>query len=399
MQGRGPGTDGGDGRLSGPLKLANIPASATGVLTVDLGALRRNYRKLRHMAGSAECAAVAKGDGYGLGAKQVAIALSAERCRTFFVATLSEAEALRAALPDAVIYVLDGLFPGSAADFRRLDLRPVLGDMGEIKEWSAFCRAQSERLPAAVHVDTGMNWLGLKAAGRQQLLDRPEMLNDFTLSLLMSHLACADTPDDPKNARQRTDFPDFAASLPAAPLSLANSAGIFLGSEFLFDLVRPGIALYGGNPFAALPNPMEPMAGLYGRIAQIGEAKAGETVGYGASLTLTRRTRYATVAVGYADGYFRALGSGDERRGATGFLAGIPCPILGRVSMDLTVFDITDAPEGSAERGGFIELIGPKFTVDDAARIAGTIGYEVLTSLGPRYHRVYLGGEEDQTST
>jgi alanine racemase len=174
-------------------------------------------------------------------------------------------------------------------------------------------------------------------------------------------------------------------------LSLANSAGIFLGADFHFDLVRPGIALYGSNPFAARPNPMTPLVRLYARILQIGEADAGETVGYGASLELQRRTRYATVSVGYADGYFRKLGSSDGQRGAIGWLDGRALPILGRVSMDLAVFDVTDLPEASAQRGGFIELIGPHFTVDDAAGLAETIGYEILTSLGSRTTRVYIG--------
>jgi alanine racemase len=377
----------------------DIPPSATGVLAVDLGALRRNYRMLREKAGAAECAAVVKGDGYGLGAGPVAAALAAEGCRTFFVATFSEAERLRAGLPEAAIYVLDGLFPGSAPEFRRHGLRPVLGDFAEIEEWAAFCRAEGIRLPAAVHIDSGMNRLGLKAEGRRRLLEKPEILGGFSLSLLMSHLVCADTPEHPKNPRQREDFADFAAQLQAgAPLSLANSAGIFLGPAYAFDLVRPGIALYGGNPFSGRPNPMEPVVTLYGRIAQIGEADAGETVGYGAGLTLMRRTRYATVSVGYADGYFRALGSRDGHPGAAAFLGDHALPILGRVSMDLIVFDITDVPAAQVVRGGFVELIGRNYTVDDAAAQAGTIAYEILTSLGPRYTRIYLGAEDGAQS-
>lgn len=391
MDGGAPGIGTGSGGLSRLLGGASIPASANGVLVADLAALRRNYRKLREAAAPAECAGVVKGDGYGLGAAQVARALAAEGCRTFFVATLGEAAALRPAIGDAALYVLDGLSPGSAPDFAALTTRPVMGDLGEVAEWAAFCAALGMELPSALHVDTGMNRLGLKAAERQAVLAAPARLDGAGIDLLISHLACADTPDNPKSRDQLAQFTAFAAGLPPMRRSLANSAGVLLGSGFHFDLVRPGIALYGGNPYAERANPMEPVVRLYGRILQVGEAAAGETVGYGAAHTLRRATRYATVAVGYADGYLRALGATDARPGAVGAIDGAAVPMLGRVSMDLTVFDVTDLPPETAQRGGFIELIGPQFTVDDAAALAGTIGYEILTGLGPRYTRVYLG--------
>jgi alanine racemase len=362
-------------------------------LAIDLNALALNYDKLVERAAPAECGAVVKADAYGIGAQQVASALSANGCHNFFVATLSEAENLRSAVPDAAIYVLDGLFPGTAADFAELGVRPVLGDMAEIEEWSNFCLLRQEKLAAALHIDTGMNRLGLKADGQKKLLEKPDWLEAFTVSLIMSHLACADTPDHVKNPHQKAHFTDFAAKLPAATLSLANSAGIFLGPDYCFDLVRPGIALYGGNPFSELPNPMEPVVTLYGRIVQVGEAKVGETIGYGGAIQVKRPTRYACVATGYADGYFRALGSSNKHSGATAHILGQPVPILGRVSMDLIVFDVTDLPRDKVRRGGFIELLGPSFTVDDAASLAGTIGYEILTSLGSRYTRVYLGAD------
>lgn len=365
-----------------------IPASAPGVLLIDLAALVRNYAKLRDLAAPAECAAVVKGDGYGVGIARIGAGLSAAGCRTFFVATLAEAVALRGAVPEAAIYVLDGLFPGCGPDFAAHQLQPVLGSIDEIVEWSAFCR--QARLPAAIHVDTGMNRLGLKAADRRVLNSRPNMLEGFPVSLLMSHLACADTPDHPKNAAQRQDFAAFVKLVPQTRLSLANSAGIFLGPAFRFDLVRPGIALYGGNPFSGLPNPMEPVISLYGRIAQVGDAEAGETMGYGGALQLKRRTRYVTVTTGYADGYVRLLGSSDARSGAPAYIGDLPLPILGRVSMDLIMFDVTDIPPELTLRGGWVELIGPRFTVDNAAALAGTIGYEILTSLGSRYHRIYI---------
>lgn len=378
--------------MSSRFSLQNIPAGATGVLLTDLDALVRNYEKLAELAAPAECAAVVKADGYGVGAGQVGRALAGAGCKTFFVATLAEGVRLRAELADTVIYVLDGLFPGSAGEFAGSNLRPVLGDLAEIDEWSEFCRSSQREMPAALHIDTGMNRLGLKTDGRKTIVSEPERLNGIPLSPIMSHLACADDPDDPKSEMQRADFVSVLANLPNAPASLANSAGIFHGKGFHFDLVRPGIALYGGNPFANRDNPMEPVIRLYGRVIQTGLAKAGETVGYGAMLKLDRDTHYAAVAIGYADGFFRALGSSNKYPGAVAYADGCPAPILGRVSMDLTVFDITDLPEGSVQRGGFLELIGDRFTVDDAARLAGTIGYEILTSLSTRYHRIYSGG-------
>lgn len=380
-----------------PPELTTAPPSASGVLIVDLAAIQRNYAALRRAAGPAECAAVVKADAYGLGVRPVAQALAQAGCRTFFVATLAEAETLRAALPDAALYVLDGLFPGTAAGFERIRASPVLGSLDEIGEWAAR-RPESGQapLPAAIHIDTGMNRLGVKPGDYRQLVAARAMIEALPLGLVMSHLACADTPEHAKNAAQLAAFAGIAAQLPAAPRSLANSAGVFLGADYAFDLVRPGIALYGGNPFSARPNPMEPAVGVFGRIAQLGEAERGESVGYGAVRTLTRRTRYIAVTAGYADGYFRALGSSDGADGACAWLGEHRLPILGRVSMDLVVFDVTDVPAESVRRGGFVELIGKRFTADDAAALAGTISYEVLTSIGTRYHRLYTGGTASQ---
>lgn len=375
-----------------PFDEKDIPASATGVIVTDLNALLRNYGKLRDLAAPAECAAVVKANGYGTGASPVGQALAADGCRTFFVATLAEAQALRADLPEPDIYVLDGLFPGSAALFTEARLRPVLGETGEIAEWAGHCRRTGRKLPAALHVDTGMNRLGLKAEGQRNLLADLPVLDDFELSLIMTHLACGDTPGNPKNEAQLAHFQSFIGKLPPARASLANSAGTLIGKPYHFDLVRPGVALYGGNPFFDRANPMEPVVQLYGRVLQTGEARAGETVGYGAALQLTRDTRYATIAIGYADGFFRKLGSSDDHlHGAVAYAGEHPAPILGRVSMDLTVFDITDLPDGTVQRGGFLELIGKNFTVDNAGTCADTMAYEILTSLSRRCHRIYLG--------
>lgn len=341
-----------------PALAAAVPSSATGILQIDLAALTRNYAKLKALAAPAECAAVIKADAYGLGSARIAPELAAAGCRTFFVATLGEAAALAGRLPAAAVYVLDGLFPGTAAEVHAAGARPVLSSLDELGEWATFAATQKASSPAAIHVDTGMNRLGVKPAAWGALIAAAELLRSGGVELVMSHLACADLPESPKNAAQLEALAEIAGQLPPMRRSLANSAGIFLGRPYAFDLVRPGVALYGGNPFASRPNPMEPVIGLYGRIAQLGEAERGETVGYGAARTLTRRTRYAAVAVGYADGYFRALGSTDAGQGAVAYLGDHVLPILGRVSMDLIVFDVTDAPDGAAARGAFVELIG-----------------------------------------
>ena len=382
-----PGQSGG----ASPADTASVLPSATGVLTVDLGAIQRNYRKLCAAVAPAECAGVVKADAYGLGLRRVVPALAAAGCRTFFVATLAEARRLREVEPAARLYVLDGLFPGTRDAFEAIGARPVLSSLDELEEWAA---SSSGAHPAALHIDTGMNRLGVKPGDFATLIAGLSRLPATTpVDLVISHLACADTPEHEKNAAQLAAFSRMTAQLPAMRRSLANSAGCFLGPDYAFDLARPGIALYGGNPFATRQNPMEPVIRLQGRIAQLGEAESGETVGYGAAKTLKRRTRYATVTTGYADGYARVLGSDGQREGAIAHLDGHVLPILGLVSMDLIVFDITDLPEGVAKRGAMVDLIDARFTIDDVAACAGTIPYEVLTSLGQRFQRIYTGLE------
>jgi alanine racemase len=329
-----------------------------------------------------------------LGVRPVVKALLAEGCRSFFVATLSEARTVRELTPGAAIYVLNGAFPGTQAEFAALDAIPVLSGPDDVAEWRASCGARLR--PAALQIDTGMNRLGFGAADIARCVADPSLISTLPIALVMSHLACGDEPSHPKNGAQREAFGTQARRIAPftvdARLSLANSAGMFLGPEYHFDLVRPGVALYGGAPNAAGPNPMTPVVQLWGRIVQIHEAAPGETVGYGARRSITRPTLIAIVSVGYADGYFRALGSRDGHEGACAWLGDYPAPILGRVSMDLTAFDVTGAPEELARRGGFVELLGPHVSLEELARRAGAINYEVLTNLGLRSERVYVNG-------
>jgi alanine racemase len=366
-------------------------APATGVLTVDLDAVVANWRKLEKTAVPAECAGVIKADAYGCGLDPVARALAAAGCKTFFVATLDEARAARAAVPSAAIYVLDGFFQNCGDAYAELNARPVIGDLNELAEWDVFCRRSGWEGGAGIHIDTGMNRLGLTISEAQGISPRINA-GDHGITLVMSHLACAELLNHPQNARQLASFREIASLFSGVPASLANSSGVFLGAQFQFDLVRPGAGLYGINPTPEADNPMQGVVDLKARIVHIRSLDKGETVGYGGTWTARRPTKLAIVSAGYADGYFRAGGSNDGTRGAEVIVAGKRCPIAGRVSMDLIAVDITDLEKNAARRGHMATLIGEGITVDELAHHFGTIGYEVLTSLGRRYARVYKGG-------
>jgi len=334
---------------------------------------------------------VVKADGYGLGLGPVAQALAAAGCTTFFVALIEEALRLRAALPTAAIYVLDGLNPGTAALFRTLRVEPVLGSWPEIDEWDGLAADSDEPLPAAVHIDTGMRRHGISNEDAIAFAERLKLLH-FKPSLVMSHLACADDPSHPMNAQQIVEFRALRSFFPGIPASLANSAGLLAHPDARFDLVRPGISLYGGRALIKGDNPMRPMVRLQLRIVQVRNVNKGESVGYSAEQHLARDSRIAVLAAGYADGIFRAAGASDNKKGAEAVVAGKRCPIVGRVSMDLIAIDVTDVPEAEVKRGDLATLIGDGISVDDFAARAGTIGYEVLTNLGRRFARVYVGG-------
>ena len=367
-------------------------ATATGVLTVDLDAIIANWRKLEKTAVPAECAGVVKANAYGCGAGPVARALSNAGCKTFFVATLDEASVVRAAVPSAALYVLDGFFQNSGDVYAKIDARPVIGDLNELAEWDVFCRRSGWAGSAAIHIDTGMNRLGLTLTEAQGIVPRINA-GDHGITLVMSHLACAETIHHPLNGRQLANFREIASLYSGVPASLSNSSGVFLGAPFQFDLVRPGAALYGVNPTPESDNPMQPVIELKARIVHIRNVERGEGVGYGGTWTARRPTRLAIVSAGYADGYFRAASANDGTRGAEVVVAGKRCPIAGRVSMDLIAIDVTDLPNNAARRGHMVTLIGEGITVDELAHHFGTIGYEVLTSLGRRYARVYMGGD------
>lgn len=355
------------------------------ILTVDLDALTDNYRTLRARLKGAACAGVVKADAYGLGVRRVVPALAAAGCREFFVAHLGEGLLVRAVAPrDAQVYVLNGLLPGEEDEFRASSLTPVLNTLEQIERWGEAARRTGAKLAGVVHIDTGMSRLGLPPGEAAILMREPARLSPIDLRYVMSHLACAEE-DTPLNEAQRLEFAAFRARFPAAKASLANSSGIFLGPAYHYDLVRPGCALYGINPLPGRPNPVRQVARLDGKILQIHEVDPPRTVGYGATHRVTERIRIATVAAGYADGWPRSLSG----RGSA-FTGEIRLPVIGRVSMDLTTIDVSAAPHLRA--GDSLELMGERLPVDQVAETAGTIGYEILTRLGSRYHRVYTGG-------
>jgi alanine racemase len=365
-----------------------IPANEAGAtLTIDLGALARNYRTLVAMGPKTECAAVVKADAYGIGIEKAGPALAAAGCQTFFVAHLSEGLRLRRALPEATIYILNGLFADALDTYYAENLRPVLGSRDDFEAFGAFCETVGRRLPAAIHVDTGMSRLGLDLAEAALAAEPGAAALAFEPALLMSHFACADAPGHPLTARQIDRFAQLRGLFPGVPGSLANSAGCTLPASH-HDLLRPGVALYGAR-FVAGRDPLEPVVRLDAPIVQIRSVRKDETVGYGATWTAPRPSRIAIVSVGYADGYIRQAGSTDRNIGASVRVNGVICPLAGRVSMDLIAVDVTDA--GAVARGDPATLIGDGIGVDDVAEAAGTIGYEILTSLGRRYHRRYVG--------
>jgi len=352
-------------------------------LIIDLGALVANWRSLAARIAPAACAAVVKADAYGVGTEQASKALFEAGCRVFFVAQASEGVRVRAIVgAEPAIYVLNGLIEGAGRldPYAAHDLRPVLGSLEDLRLWSAGGLGRS--IKAALHVDSGMNRLGLPQAQALALSGAPGIV------LVMSHFVSSEEPSDPLNAQQIARFDAVRAAFPGLQASLANSAGLFLPQRPFYDLARPGYALYGGNPTPDAPNPMRAVVTLRAPIIQTREIGIGESVGYNAQWSAKRVSRLATIGVGYADGLLRALMGTDSRTGGEAMVAGIRCPFAGRVSMDLTVIDVTDVP-GGVRPGDMVELLGAAITVDDMAARAGTIGYEILTNLGRRYARSY----------
>lgn len=366
-----------------------VPEHLAGaVLAIDLAALKDNYAALARRARGAECAAAIKGDAYGIGMARASRSLWTAGCRTFFVARPREGQELRGFLPDAVIYVLDGLYAGQAAYYIKHKLRPALVSLEQVREWERDGRKQA----CALHFDTGINRLGLDAKEAALIADDKKLPKKLNVTLVMSHLACSDSPAHRMNAVQLGRFQNIRKLFPAVPASFANSSGILLGKSYHFNMVRPGVALYGGNPAPGKKNPMKAVATLAAKVLQVRHVQKGDTVGYSATWKAPRDSRIAILGAGYRDGIPRKLSSSQGSSAAHVWLAGQRFPIVGRVSMDMMCIDVT-AAKRSIKAGMQAELFGAHIGVDEAANWAGTISYELLTHLGNRYARIYSGFE------
>jgi alanine racemase len=364
-----------------------LPNPHGALLTIDVGAIVANWRLMSAKARPAECAAVVKANAYGLGIEAVVPALARAGCRSFFVAHIEEALRARKAAPMAAIHVLNGMPQGSETLYQKYRVRPVLCTVSEIGRWK-----KAGGGPCALHVDTGMNRLGLSMDEAKAL----SMLNEWEtmgIDLLMSHFVASEDPDSDMNDTQIKRF-NLARDWFGSRIkrhSLANSSAHFLPGSPIFDLTRAGYALYGGNPTPGLDNPMKPVVRLEAQILQIRHIEAGDHVGYNAQWTAGRPSRIATISIGYADGWPRSLSAISGKPGGAAMVNGVLCPFVGRVSMDLITVDVTDCPIADVRAGQRVALIGDGIGIDDVAVMAGTNGYEILTSLGGRFQRRVSG--------
>ena len=366
---------------------ATLTATSPGLLTVDLDAIAQNYRKLVEFAAPNDCGAVVKANAYGLGIEPVARKLHAAGCRHYFVANLAEGQQLRKLLADAAIYVFAGPEPGEERALSDTRLVPVLNSLEQARRWVE--NGGTQDYPVVLHIDTGMSRLGLSASEVEALSRNDDLLDQLRITFVMTHLACADEPEHALNEEQVARFDALRALLPDARRSVGNSAGILLGARYSGDLGRAGVALYGGNPFNDRPNPMMTVVRLYSPILQVREIDGPVTVGYGATHTVEPPARLATIGTGYADGYPRSLGDAGRA-----YFGGVEVPVVGRVSMDMLTIDVSDIATDVAVPGAMVELIGDHIALDEFASAAGTISYEILTRLGPRWTRRYENADQ-----
>lgn len=371
-----------------PSPLLSLPASAYSALVVNLQATVANYTILSKVADKAECGAVLKADAYGLGAVAIALRLHKEGCRKFFVAYADEGVQLRQAFIqfglEADVIVLNGLLPGVEAVFSDYNLVPTLTDLDQISRWQVHCKLVGQKLPAVLHIDTGMARTGLPAKELQVLVDTPQMLHGIDLKLIISQMVYSHQENPVYSAFQRQRFDSALRLLPKVPASLAKSGAVFLGSDYHYQLVRPGVGLHGINPTTDSENPLIPAVSLWAKVYQVQEIACGQTVGYAQTFEAKNSMKIATLAVGYADGYPWSMAN----KGYV-YFGQYKAPILGRISMDLMTVDVTHVPEVFVHNGAWAQLVGQDITIDKVAEEAGTVSYEVLLGLGKRFQRIY----------
>ncbi len=348
----------------------------SGELTINLGAIAQNYQTIDNIsANSCETAVCVKADAYGLGIIHVAPALYRAGAQRFFVANLDEGIELRGIISSANIYILNGFYNPERYAYREYNLIPVLNSLSEIASYKAFAYEADTKLPAIIHFDTGMNRLGLPSYEAEILCADKSLIDGIDLQYIMSHFSSSEEKDSPLNAQQYQIFSKIRKHFKSVKASLCNSGGVLLSPDYHMDLTRIGIALYNDN-----------VVSLGAPVLQIKSVKKGEAAGYNGTYIFEKDTNIATIAIGYADGILRSL----ENGGAL-YWNGYRLPIRGRVSMDLVICDLSEVPEeGYPDIGDVVEIIGKNQSVDDLAKSAGTISYEILTSLGSRYKRSYI---------
>ncbi len=362
----------------------SLPSYLTGLIEIDTQAIAKNYRTLHSMLPHSTCAAVLKADAYGFGAKTIAPLLMHEGCRAFFVAHLEEGLLLKTVLKKPFVYVLSGLLPNTADLFVENDLIPILNDFEMVKSWAKEAQSRKSKLACALHIDTGMRRSGFDQKNLTKLLDSSDLLKALDLHFVMSHLVSSQDNTHPYNEQQKTLFDDLRQHFPMTKASLADTGGIYLGESYHYDLVRPGKGIFG---LFTPPNDsplLHPCVKLLGRILQIRTACKGESVGYGATYTLTRESKLATLGVGFADGYDRRFSTHSYVE-----IQGFKAPVIGNISMDYTVVDVTDIPESLCLVGEWAEFANENLTLDELAQSIGTISRELSTGFGQRLYRVY----------
>ncbi|MBY0502056.1 MAG: alanine racemase [Alphaproteobacteria bacterium] len=363
----------------------SLPSYVTGVLEIDTRAIAQNYKTLQAFLTPSICAAVLKADAYGFGAKEIASLLWQEDCKHFFVAHLEEGLSLRKQLKDPTIYVFSGLLPGTSDIFVEHKLIPVLNDFWMVNEWAKEAKKVNKALPCALHFDTGMHRNGFDQQHLAQLFDEIDLLNLLEVKLILSHLVSSHDTQDPLNIKQNDLFNSIRKRFPKAKASLADTGGIYLGKSYHYDLARPGKGLFGLFPSPKGTTPLQQCTKVRGRIIQVRSAHKGESVGYGATYVLSRESKLATLGIGFADGYDRRFSNNAHVE-----IQGFKAPIVGRISMDYTVIDVTDIPEILCYTGGWAELVNKTLTLDSIAHNIGTISRELSTGFGKRLYRVYL---------
>lgn len=361
-------------------------SKTSGLLTIDLGALEHNYQILQKTVGS-DCsvAGIVKADAYGLGMRPIVEKLTKLNCPQFFVASLEEAIQLREINKTTPVAVLNGLYHGAEKEYLAHNIMPVLNSLEEIMRWKKQNPDTSKSMPAIIHFDTGMNRLGLGIKETARFFDSSAFSRGLDVQHILSHFACADEKENILTFKQNEKFKELSNKFPTAKKSISNSSGVFRDNLYHHDMVRPGYALYGGNPTPETVNPMKPVVKLSARILQVNHVSQRESVGYGATHIFDHDTIIATVALGYADGFLRSGSSA-----TTLYWHGKPCPVIGRVSMDLVSVDLSQLLDSTPQTGYFMDILGPHQNIDTLAETAGTIGYEILTSLGARYQREYV---------